>query len=125
MGLSVFSSRERLRRALELAGGQPGENGVGFLQEGICKTAPWSAQEEEEFAGPEKNVQQAAALEIIHVIAVQGDVQGPPRAFLDKGPQGRQIQRHSPKLLGTWIDSLQVFIAKFYEVVQAKILLSQ
>jgi hypothetical protein len=108
-----------------MAGDQASVNEVVFLQDGIRETARRGAQQKKKFASPEQNVQQAAALQVIDVPAMQGHIQRPARALLDEGPQGRELHRQTTLSLAPGIDSLQIFVAEFYEVVQAKILLSK
>ncbi|MGH9743087.1 MAG: hypothetical protein ACRD51_12150, partial [Candidatus Acidiferrum sp.] len=91
----------------------------------IRKTAPGSSQQKEQLAGPQKNVQETAALQIVDILAAQGYVQRSPRAFLDERTQGRELKLDAPDFLCSGIDSLQVFVAQFDEVIQAKILLCQ
>ncbi|MFI5093535.1 MAG: hypothetical protein ACHQIK_08840 [Candidatus Acidiferrales bacterium] len=108
-----------------MAGSEASGKQVVLLQNGIRESAPGSTQQKKEFAGPQKNVQQAAALQIVDVFAVQGYVKSPSRALFDKGPEVREVERHASDLLGSGVDSLQVFVAEIDEVIQAKILLSQ
>lgn len=108
-----------------MAGDQASVNEVVFLQDGIRETARGGAQQQKEFAGPEQNVQEAAALQIVDGLIMQGHIQCPARALLDEGPQGREVHRQTARLLAPGIDSLQTFVAEFYEVIQAKILLSK
>ena len=108
-----------------MAGDQARVNKVGFLQDGIRETARGSAQQKEEFAGPKQNVQQAAALQVVDVLALQGHIQGPARTLLDEGSQGGEVHRQTTLSLSPGVDSLQIFVAEFYEVIQAKILLSK
>ena len=105
--------------------GQASEKGVVFLQEGIREATRGNAQQEEKLAGPQKNVQQAAALQIVDIFAMQSDFQSSPRTLLDECPQRSQIETHPPQLLAPGIDALQIVVAEFDEVIQAKILLSQ
>ena len=60
-----------------MAGSEASGNEVVLLQNGIRESAPGSTQQKKEFAGPQKNVQQAAALQIVDVFAVQGYVKSP------------------------------------------------
>ena len=110
---------------LEVAGGQASEKRVVFLQKGIREAARGNTQQEEKLAGPQKNVQQAAALQIVDVFAVQSDIQSPPRTLLDECPQRGEIETHAAQLLAPGIDALQIVVAELDEVIQAKILLSQ
>lgn len=108
-----------------MAGSQASENGVVLLQNGLRETARGGAQQKKKFAGPQQDVQQAAPLQIVEVFAMQGDIQSSPGTFFNERPQGREVDRDTSRLLASWIDALQVFVAEINEVVQAKILLSQ
>ena len=108
-----------------MAGGESSEQGIVLLQNRIHETASGNAQKKKKFAGPQKNVQQAAALQIINVLAVQGHIQSLPRALLDERPQRSEIEIRAIHLLAAGINTLQIFVAEIDEVVQAKILLSQ
>ena len=83
------------------------------------------AQQEEEFTGPEQNVQQAAALEIAQVFRLQADVEGFSRAFLDEGAHGRQVDGFGGELAAAGIKALEPFITAQQEVVQAESLAIQ
>ena len=61
--------------------------GVVLFQDGVGKTALGSTQEKKKFACPQKNVEKAAALQVVDIFAVQSDFQRAARAFLDKGAQ--------------------------------------
>jgi len=108
-----------------MARGQPRQNGIVLLQNRIRKATRGNPQQKKKFAGPKKNIQQAAALKITDVFGMQSHVQRSRRAFLDERPQGRKIKRQAPRFLAPGIDALQIFVAEFDEVVQAKILLSK
>src|SRR5260370_4766938 len=83
-------------------------------------------QQEEEFAGPEQNVQQAAALEIGQALGMQADVEGLSRAFLDEGAHGRQVHGlGGAELTAPRIKAFQLFITTRQEVVQAESLVIQ
>jgi hypothetical protein len=110
---------------LEMARRQASEERVVLLQNGIRESARGSAQQKEKFTGPQKNVQQAAALQIVDVIAMQRHIKRAPRALFDECAPRSGIQIHAPDFLAARINALQIFVAKFDEVVQAKILLSQ
>jgi hypothetical protein len=110
---------------LARASSETSERSVMLFLNGICETARWGVQQKKEFASPQKNIQQAAALQIINVVAVQGRIQSASRALLDERPQRSTIEIHAAHLLAAGINSLQIFVAEIDEVVQAKILLSQ
>src|SRR5260370_2494894 len=84
------------------------------------------AHQEEEFAGPEQNVQKAAALEIGQALGMQADVEGLSRAFLDEGAHGRQVHGlGGAELTAPRIKAFQLFITTRQEVVQAESLVIQ
>ena len=75
----------------EMAGSQASEHGVVLLQNGIRETARGSAQQKKKFSGPQKNVQQPAALQIVDVLAVQSRVESPPGALFNECSQSREV----------------------------------
>jgi hypothetical protein len=108
-----------------MASSQACEHGIVLFQNRIHETASGNAQQKKKFAGPQKNVQQAASLKIIDVVAVQGHIQSLPRALLDERPQRSEIEIRAIHLLAAGINTSQIFVAEIDEVVQTKILLSQ
>jgi hypothetical protein len=108
-----------------MAGRQASKNCVVVVQNGIGEAARGSAQQKKQLAGPEKNVQQAPALQIADVVAMQRHIESPPRALFDERAQRSEIKIHAPHFLAARIDTLQIFVAEFDEMVQSKILLSQ
>src|SRR6202790_768861 len=82
-------------RILEMASSEASEDGPVLLQKRIRETSCGSPQQEKKFASPQKNVQQATALQIVEVFTMQGHIQGLPGTLLDKRPQRRQIERHA------------------------------
>jgi hypothetical protein len=85
----------------------------------------WGAQQEEEFAGPEQNVQQTAALQIAQVLRLEADVEGFSRAFLDEGAHGGQVDGFNAEFAAAGINALESFIAAQKEMVQAESLAIQ
>jgi len=88
--LCVFRLLREIRdwRNLEIRrSGAGGEQVIG-RGDGLGEGEARGAQQEEEFAGPEQNVQQAAALEIGQALGMQADVEGLSRAFFDEGGNG-------------------------------------
>ena len=59
--------------------------------QGIGEEDARSAQKNEELAGPEQDVQQAAALKIGKIFRIQADVEGLARAFLDEGSHRSEV----------------------------------
>ena len=49
---------------------------------------PWDSQEKEELAGPEQDVQKAAAFEIIKILGMQTDVERLAGALFDESSHG-------------------------------------
>jgi hypothetical protein len=85
----------------------------------------WDAQEDEEFAGPEQNIEQAAALKIAQVLRLKADVEGFSRAFLYEGAHGSEVDGIGGKLAAAGINALKLFVAAEQEMVQAESLLIQ
>ena len=85
----------------------------------------WSAQQEEEFTGPEQDVQQAAALKIAQILRLQADVERFPRAFFDEGAHCGQVYGFSGEPAATRIKTFKPFITTLQEVVQAESLVIQ
>ena len=102
-----------------------GADGGAGRNDGIGRVDARGAQENEEFAGPEQNVQQAPALKIREFFGMQADVQSLARTFLDERAHGREIRgsRREPPAAG--IHGFEFLVAVVQEVVQAKILFIQ
>jgi hypothetical protein len=92
---------------------------------GLGDSEAWDAQEDEEFAGPEQNIEQAAALEIAQVLRLEADVEGFSRAFLDEGAHGSEVDGIGGKFAAAGINALQLFVAAEQEMVQAESLVIQ
>ncbi len=106
-------------------GGAGGEVLVGRGY-GLGEGETRGAQQEEEFAGPEQNVQQAAALKIGQALGMQADVEGLSRAFFDEGAHGRQVHGFGgAELAAPRIKAFELFITARQEVAQAKSLVIQ
>ncbi len=100
------------------AGGAKRLDGDGFRQNDAG-----SAQQEEQLAGPEKNVQQASALEIAQIFGLQTDVERFARAFFNERAHGREVDRVFAKLLATRIDGFETCVTALEKMIQAKSLL--
>ncbi len=83
------------------------------------------AQQEEEFAGPEQDVEQAAALEIGQILRLQADVESFAGAFLDESAHGGQVDGLGAELAAPRIKAFKLFITAQQEVVQAESLVIQ
>jgi len=83
------------------------------------------AQENEEFAGPEQDVQQSSALEIGEILGMQADVQSLARTLLDKRAHGHDIRGNRRESPAAGIHGFEPLVAVLQEMVQAKILLIQ
>ena len=83
------------------------------------------AQQDEEFAGPEQNVEQASALEIAQVFRVEARVEGFSRALLDEGAHGGRVDGFGGKPAAARVDVFQFFVTARQEVVQAESLAIQ
>jgi hypothetical protein len=110
---------------LGVAGGEAGEDGVGFLQNGIGKGWARRTQENEQLAGPQENVEQAAPLEVVEMLAAHRHFEGAARAFLDEGTQKWKFERQAALAAATRINATQIFVTKLDEVVYAEVLLSE
>src|SRR5260370_6368255 len=126
--LCVFRLLREIRdwRNLEMRRGGGGSGVVVGRGYGLGEGEARGAQQEEEFAGPEQNVQQAAALKIGQALGMQADVEGLSRAFLDEGAHGRQVHGFGgAELTAPRIKAFQLFITTRQEVVQAESLVIQ
>jgi len=101
----------------EMPGGQTGENGVVFLQNGIRETARRGAQQKKKFTCPQQDVQQAATLKIVEVFAMQGNIQSSPGTFFYERTESSEVERETARALASRVDALQVFVTELNEVV--------
>ena len=79
-----------------------------------------NAQEEEEFAGPEQNIEQTAALKIGQVSGLQADVEGLAGTFFDESAHSREIDRFGGEFAAAGIKAFEPFITAQQEMVQAE-----
>jgi hypothetical protein len=89
------------------------------------KGEPRSSQEKEEFAGPEQDVQKAAAFEIIKILGMETDVERPAGTLFDESSHGSQVDRVRAEAAAPGVQTLEVLIAREQEMLQAEILLIQ
>jgi len=86
---------------------------------------PWDSQEKEELAGPEQDVQKAAAFEIIKILGMQTDVERLAGALFDESSHGSQVDGVRADAAAPGVQALEVLIAREQEMLQAEILLIQ
>jgi hypothetical protein len=86
---------------------------------------PWGSQEKEEFAGPEQDVQKAAAIEISKFRGVETDVERLAGALFDESSHGSQVYRVRAEAAAPRVQALEVLIAREQEMLQAEIPLTQ
>ena len=101
--------------------GVAGELGDTF----IAQSHAGGAQNQEELAGPEQNVQQAGALMIREILALEADFESLMGAFLDEGAHGSEVYALFAGFLAARIHGLQLRVAAKEEMIQAKSLLIQ
>ena len=86
---------------------------------------PRGSQEEEELAGPEQDVQKAAAFEIIKILGMETDVERLAGTLLDESSHGSQVDGVRAEAAAPGVQALEVLIAREQEMLQAKIPLTQ
>jgi hypothetical protein len=86
---------------------------------------PWGSQEKEKLAGPEQDVQEAAAFEIIKILGMQTDVERLAGALFDESSHGSQVDGVGAKATAPRVQALEVLIAREQEMLQAEIPLIQ
>jgi len=89
------------------------------------KGEPRSSQEKEEFAGPEQDVQKAAAFEIIKILGMETNVQRLAGTLFDESPHGSQVDGLRAEAAAAGVQALEVLIARQQEMLQAEIPLIQ
>ena len=89
------------------------------------KGESWGSQEKEELAGPEQDVQKAAAIEIGKFRGVKTDVERLAGAFFDESSHGSQVDGVRTEAAAPWVQALEVLIARKQEMLQAEIPLIQ
>jgi hypothetical protein len=117
--------RKPNRGVLEIRGSGVGGEPIFGRSDGLGKGEAWDAKQEEEFASPEQNIEQASALEIAQVLRLQADVEGLSRALLDESAHGGQVDGLGGELAAAGIKALKPLIATLQEVVQAESLVIQ
>ncbi len=86
---------------------------------------PRGSQEKEELAGPEQDVQKAAAFEIIKILGMETDVERLAGTLFDESPHGSQVDGVRAEAAAPGVQALEVFIAREQEMLQAEILVIQ
>lgn len=92
---------------------------------GLRESDARGSKDQEQFAGPEQNIEQSRALEIGEVSAMQADLEGLLRALFDEGAHGGEIHALFAGFLAARINVLQLRVAPEQKMVQAKILAIQ
>jgi len=83
---------------------------------------PRGSQEEEELAGPEQDVQKAAALEIIKILGMETDVERLAGTLFDESSHRSQVDGLRAEAAAPGVQALEVLIAREQEMFQAEIL---
>jgi hypothetical protein len=83
------------------------------------------AKDEEQFAGPEQNIEQTRALEVRQTLGVQTDFESFLRALFDEGTHSGEIHTLFARFLAARVNGFQLRVAAEKKMVQAKILLIQ
>ena len=86
---------------------------------------PRGSQEKEELAGPEQDVQKAAAFEIIKILGMETDVERPAGTLFDENPHGSQVDELRAEAAAPGVQALEVLVAREQEMLQAEILVIQ
>ncbi len=86
------------------------------------KGEPRSSQEKEEFAGPEQDVQKAAAFEIIKILGMETNVQRLAGTLFDESSHGSQVDGLRAEAAATGVQALEVLITTEQEMLQAEVL---
>jgi hypothetical protein len=58
-------------------------------------------------------------------LAVDSNLQGAARALFDKSAKRRKFERDAERIFAARVDALQILVAQFDEMIDAKILLRQ
>jgi len=88
----------------------------GEIPEGYAR----GAKNEEQFAGPEQNVEQTRALEIREILRVQTDFESFLRTLFDESAHGGEVHALFVGFLTARIQSLQLRVTAEKKMVQAK-----
>jgi hypothetical protein len=86
---------------------------------------PCGSQEKEELAGPEQDIQKAAAFEIIKILGMETDVERLAGTLFDESPHGSQVDWVRAEAAAPGVQAFEVLIAREQEMLQAEILLIQ
>lgn len=72
----------------------------------IAESHARSAEDEEQFAGPEQNIQQARALKIREILTLEADFESLVRTFFNEGAHGGEVHALFAGFLAAWINGL-------------------
>ena len=86
---------------------------------------PWGSQEKEKLAGPEQDVQEAAAFEIIKILGMETDVERLAGALFDESSHASQVRGLRVEAPAPGVQALEAVIAREQKMLQAEILLIQ
>jgi len=86
---------------------------------------PRCAEQKEELAGPEQDIQKAAAFEIAEVLGMETDIERPAGTLFDESSHGGQVGGLRAEGAAPGIQALEFLIAGEQEMLQAKTLLTQ
>lgn len=89
------------------------------------ESEPRGSQEKEKLAGPQQDVQKAAAFEIIEILGMETDVERLAGTLFDEGSHGSQVDGVSAEAAASGVQALEVLIAREQEMLQAEIPLIQ
>jgi|SRR5579859_4099487 len=108
-----------------MAGGEACQDGIVLGKQGVGECVFRSANQEKQLSCPEKDIEQSAALEVVQFLAAHGNLQSSARALFDEGAKHRQLEREAAGIFAPRVDALQILVAQFDEMIDAKILLRQ
>lgn len=123
VGIGKIEAGEAPR--LEMRRSSTDKCGTVARSHGFCEREAGGAQEKEEFAGPEQNVQQTAALEIGQVVGMEADIKSLAGTFLNESAHGRCVEGFRAEPAAARIQALQLVVAAQKKVIQTKILAIQ
>ena len=86
---------------------------------------PRDSQEKEKLAGPEQDVQKAAAFEVAKALGVETDVERLAGTLFDESSHGSQVDGLRAEAAAPRVQALEVLIAGEQEMLQAEIPLVQ
>jgi hypothetical protein len=86
---------------------------------------PRGSQEKEELAGPEQDIQEAAAFKIAKILGVETDVERLAGTLFDESSHGSQVDGVRAEAAAPGVQALEVLIAREQEMLQAEMPLIQ